>query len=278
MTIRELLREGTAVLSAASVPSPKLDSEYLLAEALNTPRLNLLLSPMDEVDAEQEKTFRVLLHRRAQREPLQYILGTEDFFGLPFRVSPHVLIPRSDTEALCERALEVLSPCGQVLDLCTGSGALAVAIAHTRKDAQVSALDLSEDALSVAKENASLNGVSVTFYQGDLFAPLAGQRFDLIVSNPPYIPDGDIDALQQEVLREPRMALAGGIDGLNFYRRIAGEAPLHLNDGGWLCLEIGDTQGADVMALMEKDFDEVHLFQDLSGHDRVVRGRVKNHD
>lgn len=275
MTVRELLREGVRVLSDACVPSPKLDSEFLLAEALKTPRLNLLLSQGDEVPSPAADCFRALLNRRAGREPLQYILGTESFFGLPFRVSPHVLIPRDDTEALCERALEVLKKDGAVLDLCTGSGALAVAIAHTRQDARVSACDLSPDALSVARSNAALNGVSVQFFEGDLFAAVGDQTFDLIVSNPPYIPDGDIASLQEEVRFEPRMALAGGGDGLDFYRRIAKEAPLHLNENGWLCLEIGDTQGEDVMALLTPHFDSVTLHPDLSGHPRVVRGRVK---
>lgn len=275
MTVRELLREGVRVLSDACVPSPKLDSEYLLAEALKTPRLNLLLSQSDEVPAHAAECFRALLNRRAGREPLQYILGTESFFGLPFRVSPHVLIPRDDTEALCERALEVLKQNGAVLDLCTGSGALAVAIAHTRQDARVSACDLSPDALSIARSNAALNGVSVQFYEGDLFAAVGKKTFDLIVSNPPYIPDRDIASLQEEVRFEPRMALAGGGDGLDFYRRIAREAPLHLNENGWLCLEIGDTQGEDVMALLAPHFCSVTLHHDLSGHPRVVRGRVK---
>ncbi|MBE5776131.1 MAG: peptide chain release factor N(5)-glutamine methyltransferase [Clostridiales bacterium] len=275
MTVRELLREGVRVLNEACVPSPKLDSEFLLAEALKTPRLNLLLSQSDEVPSSAEESFRALLNRRAGREPLQYILGTESFFGLPFRVSPHVLIPRDDTESLCERALEVLKQNGAVLDLCTGSGALAVAIAHTRQDARVSACDLSPDALSVARSNAALNGVSVQFYEGDLFAAVGEKTFDLIVSNPPYIPDGDIASLQEEVRFEPRMALAGGGDGLDFYRRIAKEAPLHLNENGWLCLEIGDTQGRDVMALLAPHFDSVTLHHDLSGHPRVVRGRVK---
>lgn len=273
-----LIREGTEVLTKANVLSPKLDAEYLLAEALHMPRLNLLLSLRDEVSADAEGRFRDMLERRKNHEPLQYILGTEDFFGLPFRVTPHVLIPRADTEALCERALEVLPQNGRVLDMCTGSGALAVAIAHTRRDAAVYASDMSGDALCVARSNADLNGVRVTFTQGDLFAPLENETFDLIVSNPPYITTDEMAILPQEVLQEPRMALHGGDDGLIFYRRITAEAPRHLNEGGWLCFEIGDTQSAAVAALMAKDFEEIGQFTDLSGRDRVVRGRLKNHD
>lgn len=275
MTIRALIREGETLLAQKQVLSPKLDSEYLLAEALHVPRLNLLLSPMDEVSEEAENHYRSLLARRANHEPLQYLLGTEDFYGLTFRVTPHVLIPRADTEALCEKALEVLPENGRVLDLCTGSGALATAIAHNRKDARVFASDLSTDALLIARENAARNHADVTFYQGDLFEPLTGLIFDLIVSNPPYISGEDMHTLQPEVKQEPQMALYGGEDGLDFYRRIVEKAPHHLSENGWLCFEIGDTQAKDVISLMQQDFEEIACFQDLSGLDRVVRGRRK---
>ena len=275
MTVRALIREGETLLTQKQVLSPKLDSEYLLAEALHVPRLNLLLSPMDEVSEEAEKHYRSLLARRANHEPLQYLLGTEDFYGLTFRVTPHVLIPRADTEALCEKALEVLPENGRVLDLCTGSGALATAIAHNRKDARVFASDLSTDALLIARENAARNHADVTFYQGDLFEPLTGLIFDLIVSNPPYISGEDMHTLQPEVKQEPQMALYGGEDGLDFYRRIVEKAPQYLSENGWLCFEIGDTQAKDVISLMQQDFEEIACFQDLSGLDRVVRGRRK---
>ena len=275
MTVRALIREGETLLAQKQVLSPKLDSEYLLAEALHVPRLNLLLSPMDEVSEEAEKHYRSLLARRANHEPLQYLLGTEDFYGLTFRVTPHVLIPRADTEALCEKALEVLPENGRVLDLCTGSGALATAIAHNRKDALVFASDLSTDALLIARENAARNHADVTFYQGDLFEPLTGLIFDLIVSNPPYISGEDMHTLQPEVKQEPQMALYGGEDGLDFYRRIVKKAPQYLSENGWLCFEIGDTQAKDVISLMQQDFEEIACFQDLSGLDRVVRGRRK---
>ena len=275
MTVRALIREGETLLAQKQVLSPKLDSEYLLAEALHVPRLNLLLSPMDEVSGEAEKRYRSRLARRANHEPLQCLLGTEDFYGLTFRVTPHVLIPRADTEALCEKALEVLPENGRVLDLCTGSGALATAIAHNRKDARVFASDLSTDALLIARENAARNHADVTFFQGDLFEPLTGLIFDLIVSNPPYISGEDMHTLQPEVRQEPQMALYGGEDGLDFYRRIVEKAPQHLSENGWLCFEIGDTQAKDVISLMQQDFEEIACFQDLSGLDRVVRGRRK---
>ena len=275
MTVRALIREGETLLAQKQVLSPKLDSEYLLAEALHVPRLNLLLSPMDEVSEEAEKHYRSLLARRANHEPLQYLLGTEDFYGLTFRVTPHVLIPRADTEALCEKALEVLPENGRVLDLCTGSGALATAIAHNRKDARVFASDLSTDALLIARENAARNHADVTFFHGDLFEPLTGLIFDLIVSNPPYISGEDMHTLQPEVKQEPQMALYGGEDGLDFYRRIVEKVPQYLSENGWLCFEIGDTQAKDVISLMQQDFEEIACFQDLSGLDRVVRGRRK---
>lgn len=276
MTVRDLIREGERTLMDAQVLSPRLDCEYLLAEALKTPRLNLLLSQTEQVAPADEQAFRLLLARRAQHEPLQYILGQEDFYGLTFHVAPGVLIPRADTETLCEKALEVLpGHAPRVLDLCTGSGALAVTLQHLRPDAQVYASDLSPDALSIARENARRNHASVTFLEGDLFAPLQNMFFDVIVSNPPYISRPDMASLQEEVLQEPHMALYGGEDGLNFYRRIAKDAPLHLAAGGWLCLEIGDTQSADVTALLQPAFEHIETFHDLSGKSRVVRGRLK---
>ena len=240
MTVRALIREGETLLAQKQVLSPKLDSEYLLAEALHVPRLNLLLSPMDEVSEEAEKHYRSLLARRANHEPLQYLLGTEDFYGLTFRVTPHVLIPRADTEALCEKALEVLPENGRVLDLCTGSGALATAIAHNRKDARVFASDLSTDALLIARENAARNHADVTFYQGDLFEPLNGLIFDLIVSNPPYISGEDMHTLQPEVKQEPQMALYGGEDGLDFYRQLFSLWKPRLKNGGIFAVEVGE--------------------------------------
>ena len=193
--------------------------------------------------------------------------------GLCLRCAPGVLIPRFDTEILCREALARMRGEARVLDLCTGSGALAVAIAHARPQARVFAGDISPDAIKLARENAARCDVRVDVRPGDLFAPFACERFDVIVSNPPYIPAGELPGLQAEVQREPALALDGGPDGLDFYRRIAAEAPAHLTPGGWLLLEIGSDQAAAVTVLLARDFDIISVYGDLNGLDRAVAGR-----
>ncbi len=279
MTVREALRTGAAALEASRVPDARLDAEYLLADLLRTDRLRLLADADTPLTAAQAETYRALLARRAAREPLQYILGTQPFMGHLLAVSPAALIPRADTEILCEEALAALRPLCQAgpgvraLDLCTGSGALAIALKAACPSAAVTATDLSDDALRLARDNAFQLGVDVSFVQGDLFAPLAGERFALIVSNPPYIPRPELPTLQAEVLFEPRMALDGGEDGLDFYRRIAREAPAHLVRGGQLMLEIGSPQAGDVCALLsENGLTRLRVVRDLAGLDRVVVG------
>ena len=278
MTVRALIKDGATRLAAAGVPDPRLDAEYLLAEALHAPRLNLLLSMETAVPPAAAEQFENSLHRREKREPLQYILGSQPFFGLTLTVTPDVLIPRGDTEALCEWALDTLPRAApaQVLDLCTGSGALAIAIRHERPQAQVTAADISPAALAVARQNACALHVAVRFVQGDLFAPVAGQVFDLIVSNPPYIPTGDLSGLQLEVQFEPSLALDGGADGLDFYRRILRDAPRYLSTEGRLGLEIGDGEADAVAAMMASDFEDIRTLCDLGGRTRVVAGRKKH--
>ena len=278
MTVRALIKDGAARLAAAGVPDPRLDAEYLLAEALHAPRLNLLLSMETAVPPAAAEQFENSLHRREKREPLQYILGSQPFFGLTLTVTPDVLIPRGDTETLCEWALDTLprTAPAQVLDLCTGSGALAIAIRHERPQAQVTAADISPAALAVARQNACALHVAVRFVQGDLFAPVAGQVFDLIVSNPPYISTGDLSGLQREVQFEPSLALDGGADGLDFYRRILRDAPRHLSAEGRLGLEIGDGEADAVAAMMASDFEDIRTLCDLGDRTRVVAGRKKH--
>lgn len=275
MKIREALTEAEKRLQNAGVTDARLDAEYLLAEAMKTPRLSLLIEKERALPMETQAVFEKLLSRREKREPLQYILGTQPFMGFELQVDARALIPRNDTEALCERALEMLPPGGKVLDLCTGTGALAIAIKKLRPDAAVTASDVSPDALSLARENAEHLKADVRFLQGDLFAPAAGEAFDLIVSNPPYIPDALRGTLQAEVEKEPALALFGGLDGLDFYRRIAREAPHHLRENGWLLLEIGDGQQENVMQLLQEAFASVACFQDLNGLPRVVQGQKK---
>ena len=273
MTVWEALKAGETRLRA--VPDPRLDAEYLLAEALGTERLSMLVDKRRELTDGEAAAYEALLARREQREPLQYILGTQSFMGFPFRTDKRALIPRNDTEALCEEALRYIHPGNRVADICTGTGALAIAIKKLCPGAVVTATDISENALSLARENAAALKADVRFLRGDLLAPLAGEPLDVIVCNPPYIPDGLRGTLQAEVEQEPPLALFGGPDGLDFYRRMAMEAPKYLRPRGRLCLEIGDGQGDAVAALLQTAFEDIHILNDLSGLPRVVSARKK---
>lgn len=271
MTVRDAWALGVQRLS--DVPDGALDAEYLLSEVLSLPRLQMHMEKQRVLtDAEQAAYFS-LLSRRAQREPLQYILGTQVFMGFSIKTDQRALIPRFDTECMVEAALSLARGTQKVLDLCTGTGAIGLAIKKLRPTLQVTATDISEAALSLARENAEALAAFVTFAQGDLFAAVPGQRFSLIVSNPPYIPLSERERLQEEVRREPETALFAGEDGLSFYRRIAREAPSYLEAEGWLLLEIGDTQFEDVAALLAEDFEKISLIRDLGGRPRGVQAK-----
>ena len=275
-TIREAIALGRQALAA--VPDPEVDALALLGEATGLAPLNLRLRAMESLTPEQQERYRSLLLLRAQREPLQYVLGTQCFFGFDFAVDSRVLIPRQETEMLCELALLAMKghAAPRVLDLCTGSGAIAVTLKRMRPDADVTAADVSADALVVAAANAARNGAEVRFMQGDLLAPVQGERFDLIVCNPPYVGSAACETLQPEVMREPRLALDGGADGLDFYRRLAAGAPACLAPNGHLMVEVGDTQAAQVAALfMEKGLlKDAAIHRDLYGMERFVTARI----
>lgn len=278
ITVFQALREGEQQLLLHQVPDARLDAEYLLAGVLKVPRLPLLLDKQRVLTEMEYGAYCALLQRRAQREPLQYILEEQPFMGLSFRTDPRALIPRNDTECVCEEALRHIRGRMQVLDLCTGSGALGIAVKRLRPGCDVTLSDLSEEALSLARENADRLQADVRILQGDLFAPVQGEKFHLIVSNPPYIPDMLRGKLQAEVEKEPEMALFAGADGLAFYRQIAKEAPLHLQERGMLVLEFGDDQAAAVSALLEAQFDQITVIRDMDGHDRGVSARLKGRD
>lgn len=256
------------------IPEPRLDAEYMLADALGVSRLMMLVDKSQVLTRAEESAFEAMLALREKREPLQYILGSQSFMGFPFKTDPRALIPRNDTEALCEEAMSHVHPGGAVLDLCTGTGALGIAIQKLCAGASVTATDISAAALSLARENAERLQAEVRFLQGDLFAPVGNERFDVIVSNPPYIPEGLRGHLQTEVEKEPALALFAGADGLDFYRRIAKEAPAHLKRGGWLCLEVGDGEAEAVAALLKNDFQSVRILPDMNQLDRVVSGTL----
>ncbi len=273
MTVLEALKIAEQRLGA--IPEPRLDAEYLLAEALGTNRLMMLIDKSRVLKEEEKQAFEGMVARRETREPLQYILGSQSFMGFSFKTDPRALIPRNDTEALCEEALRHIRPGDAVLDLCTGTGALAIAIKKLCPQALVTATDISASALSLARENAQSLDADVRFLQGDLFAPLAREKFQLILSNPPYIPNALRGHLQEEVEREPALALFAGADGLDFYRRIAKEAPEHLLPQGQLCLEMGDGESEAVAGLLQDAFEEIRVLNDLSGMPRVVSARLR---
>lgn len=270
MTIREALAQAAARLETAGVPDARLDAELLLARVLHEDRLRMRLDGQRTLGDAQRSEYDTLIARRQTREPLQYIEGEAAFMGLTFRVAPGVLIPRQDTEILCEEALSRMKPGARVLDVGTGSGALAVSLARLGRDAQVTAVDVSDTALAIARDNARRLGAQVRFVKSDCFAALAGERFDLIVSNPPYISREEMETLMPEVQREPELALAGGEDGLDFYRRIAREAPAHLLPGGCLLFEIGWRQRDAVSALVRESVGEPFSLRDYGGNWRVV--------
>lgn len=277
MTIREALRAAQARLEAAGVPEAGLDAELLLAFALHEDRLRMRLDGQRALPETALDRYETLIVRRETREPLQYIEGEAPFMGLTFTVAPGVLIPRQDTEILCEEALSRLRPGMRVLDIGTGSGALAVSLAKLG-GARVTAADVSDAALAIAQENAKRNGADVRFVKSDCFEAFAGERFDMIVSNPPYIDAQEMAELMPEVRREPELALFGGLDGLDYYRRIAAQAPAHLVHGGWLLFEIGWKQREPVCALMRAHIGEPFACRDYGGNWRVVGAQLRSGD
>ncbi len=278
MSPRELLRLLAAEMSAAGVPDADVDASLLLSHVMHQPPLNLRLDSWSQVSPADEIAFRSLCEKRKTRAPLQYLTGAQSFLGRDFHVDERVLIPRPETELLAERAIDALRivACPVALDLCCGSGCLAVSLALGNPRAKVHAADLSEGALAVTKLNAERLQAKVTLHQGDLFDALPdGLRFDVIVSNPPYIPAEDCRALQEEVLREPMMALDGGADGYDFYRRIAAEAPTWLKPGGTLLMEVGFAQAERVMALCrDAGFPAVTAHEDYQHILRMVEARL----
>ena len=268
MTIREALRLAAARLEQAGVPDADVDAAYLLASVLKEDTLAMRINGHRELAAPQRAAFDALCDRRA--EPLQYILGETEFMGLTFHVEPGVLIPRADTEILVEKALAWMKPGARVLDIGTGSGAIAVSLAKLGRQAQVTAVDVSDRALEIARRNAERNGAAVEFVKSDCFSALKGRKYDMIVSNPPYISADEMRGLMPEVTREPELALFGGADGLDFYRRISREAPEYLNEGGCLLFEIGWLQKDAVSALVKAHIGEPLALRDYGQNWRVV--------
>ncbi|WP_243041888.1 peptide chain release factor N(5)-glutamine methyltransferase [Dyella sedimenti] len=263
-----------ALAGAAHALGDRLEAELLLVHVLGKPRSWLIAHADDALDDAQAAAFDALVRRRRDGEPVAYLVGHRGFWSLELEVTPATLIPRPETELLVELALARLPAQARVADLGTGSGAIALSIAHERPQAQVVATDASEAALAVARRNAARLGIgNVRFVPGDWLAPLPGERFDAIVSNPPYIEAGDPHLGQGDLRFEPTSALASGADGLDDIRRIVADARAHLHPGGWLMMEHGWNQGAAVRALLEAaGYGEVFTAQDLEGRDRISGG------
>lgn len=272
MNLRTALRQGSEILAAAGTPEPRLTAELLLCHALRRERSFLYSHPEHELTTVEWIHYGRYLHERLHGRPLQHITRRQEFYGREFEVSPAVLIPRPETEHVVEQALRAAPRARRVLDLCTGSGNLAVTLA-LELDAWAVATDISFLALEIAGRNARRHNARVGLVQCDLAAAVSG-RFDLIVANPPYIPFDEIPALQREVRdHEPRIALAGGESGVEFYHRIVPEAERLLEPGGWLVVEIGYQGEAGVRAAYGPAWSELATEYDLAGWPRVIRAR-----
>ncbi|MBQ9600281.1 MAG: peptide chain release factor N(5)-glutamine methyltransferase [Clostridia bacterium] len=274
MVIDELVRNAAAQLT----DNARFEAEQIVMKALDIDRTQLLINGKKTAGKNDINAVNEMLVRRKNGEPLQYILGECEFMSLPFYVESGVLIPRADTETLVETVIEEAKSDAKILDICSGSGCIGISLAHYIKDATVTMLDISDKAMNVSEKNIALNGVQdrVTVKKCDILNKIPQGKYDVIVSNPPYIETAVIDKLQTEVKDyEPRLALDGGGDGLVFYRRITDTAPQMLNENGILALEIGFDQGKSVSELMKKNFEDIKVTKDLAGNDRVVIGRKR---
>ena len=276
-TISKQLNAATDKLRAAGIDSARLDAEVLLAYVLNTRRLALYVHVAKELTDEQIFRYNNLIQRRLDRVPVAYLTGHKEFMGLNFVVTPDVLIPRPDTEVLAQGVIEHLQEFHRdikMADIGTGSGAICISILKFLDNITADAVDISPQALDIARFNAEKFNVTdrITFHEGNLFEPLAGKKFDVIISNPPYVSTGDFATIQPEVADEPRIALDGGADGLDFYRTIVTEAPKFLSDDGFLAVEIGADQAEAVTELMlaGKVFKYIQVWKDLGNIERVV--------
>jgi release factor glutamine methyltransferase len=278
-SVRRVLSWAAEDLKRRGNDTARLDVELLLSKVLGIDRVGLIVQSERPLAADELARFRELFKRRRAGEPTAYLLGQREFFGLNLRVDSRVLIPRPDTERLVEVALERTRArhlLGSALDLCTGSGCVAIAYARSRPTWNVTACDISPEAVQVAQDNAHRTGAvrNLRILQGRLFGAVSGQRFDLITANPPYIPSGELSGLPVDVRDfEPHLALDGGADGLDVVRELAAAAVRHLKPGGLLALEIGADQGPAARAVLERlGYGSLELAQDLAGRDRVVSG------
>ena len=276
MRIVDILNDGVRILESGNIVNSFYEARLLLEYVIHKSKEWIMVHIDDEISDENIKIFNELIKRRISGEPLQYIIGMCCFMGNDFLVNNSVLIPRADTEVWVEKAIDIArgTKMKAVLDLCTGSGCIGISIKKLLKNIDVYAVDISENALEVARKNAEHNSTPINFIQSDLFSNVSEIEFDMIVSNPPYIPSNDIKELDREVLNEPIIALDGGNDGLDFYRKIVSEASMFLKDNGYLVFEFGYNQVDDVADILKQNnFYIEELVKDYSGNNRAVISR-----
>lgn len=283
MNYSDTLRSGTLELTSAGIPEAALDARLLLEFITGCTYADILAHPLTLLPDDKDEMYRALIRKRASHVPLAYITGSCEFMGITFTVNESVLIPRQDSECLVEEAMRYVYDGADILDLCTGSGCLLLSLMHYKNDCRGTGVDISEDALNVAKKNAAaldalggLNHGSVGFFCGDLYDAVADRKYDFIISNPPYIKSSVIPDLMPEVSgHEPLIALDGGPDGLSFYRRIAAGAAGHLATGGMIFLETGYDEAGDVSRILaDAGFTDIETVKDYGGNDRVVKAKI----
>lgn len=280
MTIKELLNQAVIMLKNENIDAPKNKARMLLEATLKKSREYLMIYDTKEITSIERYRYIKNVKRHIAGEPLQYITGKQEFMKLNFLVTKDVLIPRSDTEILVEEVIKIAENKANpvILDMCTGSGAIAISIAKYVKNVKVYATDISEKALEIARKNAEFNGVknNIKFIESNLFDKIKDKKFDIIVSNPPYIETDTIKRLTKYVQNEPKIALDGGKDGLDFYRKITDNGYKFLNRQGYICLEIGYNQKTAVRKILEnkKRYVNIKCLKDLCGNDRVVIAQI----
>lgn len=279
MTIKELILYGTKKIKESNIENANLQAKILLSYLLNEPKEYLIINQDKEIEVQLEKEFKENIEKIANGYPIQYIIKKQEFMKLNFYVNENVLIPQPDTEILVEEVINICKTLENVkiLDMCTGSGAIAISLAKYIENSIVMASDISENALEVAKKNAKENGVEINFLKSDMFNEFSNMKFDVIVSNPPYIEKDVIKNLSKQVKYEPHIALDGGEDGLYFYKILAEDAHKFLNKNGYLCLEIGYNQKQSVTNLLNatKKYEEIYCIKDLANIDRVIIAKKK---
>ena len=278
MTIKQAITKGMIMLKSNNVESPKLKARLLLQYVLDKPRQYIIVYDNKEIDKQQQWQYFVNIEKLTKGIPLQHITHRQEFMKMDFFVDENVLIPRPDTEILVEEVIKIAqkynSP--RILDLCTGSGAIAISLKKFVPNADITAVDISEKALEIAQKNAEKLEAKINFVKSDLFDKLDNKKFDIIVSNPPYIRKDEIKKLSEEVQKEPKIALDGGEDGLDFYRIIAEQAINYLKTGSFLCFEIGYNQKNDVIKIIEdeQNYKNIYCKKDLYGNDRIIITQV----